>query len=449
MKKIILFAIIINSTLIFAQDWNHSESCNINAMDPDFENLPFRQGAINATLKLDLGSSGCSGTLINRNTSDYDIGYYILTARHCVDDLDFNNDVTVFFNYQSPNGDNLSTEVSNRGITFGQSISLSDNAHQYAHTTKLKLVSWFVWGDIALVEMLTPIPPHFNVTYAGWNPNKFGSTFTLDHLPTEFFGVHHPDGDIKKISGTNNISWLETPIATGCYTITTIIDVLFGWIWGNSVSTSVICNYVDNPWMTVSNWQYGITEGGSSGSGFFFSDNTLIGVLSGLDLENIIDPCDFSITTYGKFHANYSNKKIKNTLNPGNNVWVDLFGVGERRIESYRDLDLPGEVSGGTGHYFPASHYQEVNKISLVAENTISTTKPIKIYPGADYEFVAGESITIGAGFSAEAGCDFTARIATSGTLKSSTATPEQIAISKLQSIDLPIYKKFESEKYE
>jgi hypothetical protein len=442
MKKIIIFTIILNSTILYSQNWGDSEDCHINANNPDYENLPIRQGAISATVKLSIDGF-CTGTLINRNTSDSEVGYYILTARHCVVGLDFNSDHIVYFNYQSPDGEDNSTPISNRGEWSDQSTSLTDNRHEYAHTTRLRLLSWFVWGDLALIEILTPVPPHFNVTYAGWNPSRFGTVISTDHLPTDFYGVHHPAGDIKKISGTNSILWLETPIATGCYTVTTVIDVLFGWIWGNRVSTSVICNYVDNPWMTVADWQYGISEEGSSGSGFFDSYNSLIGVLSGS-----LSTCDFkSTTTYGKLHANYSNQKIKNTLNPSNNVWVDLYGMGERKITRYSDLVLPGET-GVSGHYFPANHYQSENRISLVADNTISTTHPITIYNGADYEFVAGESITLSPGFTAEAGSNFTARIGASASLKSANSSLEQGIIGKMKSIDLPKYKKFEIEKY-
>lgn len=449
MKKYFILSLILFSNLsnLYTQRWGLAEDCHINANDPNYENIPIRSGAISSTVKLFImgtsSNSWSSGTLINRNTSDSDVGYYILTARHCVDEIDLNAEHFIYFNYQSPDADNNSTFPSNTGQIDGQSTSLTDIGHEYFHTSRLRLVSWFAWGDIALLEVLTPIPAHFNVTYAGWNPSRFGTVISTDHLPTNFYGVHHPRGDIKKISGTNSILWLETPIATGCYTITTVIDVLFGWIWGNKVSTSVICNYVDNPWMTVADWQYGISENGSSGSGFFDSYNSLIGVLSGS-----LSTCDFkSTTTYGKLHANYSNQKIKNTLNPSNNVWVDLYGMGERKITRYSDLVLPGET-GVSGHYFPANHYQSENRISLVADNTISTTQPITIYNGADYEFVAGGSITLGPGFSAEAGSNFTARIGTSASLKSANSSLEQGIIGKMKSIDLPKYKKFEIEKY-
>lgn len=449
MKKHLVISLIfcINITSLYSQRWGLAEDCHVNANDPNYNNIPLRSNSISATVKLYIKgtstNSWSSGTLINRNTSDSDVGFYILTAKHCIDEIDLNKEHYIYFNYQSPDGDNESTPVSNRGIVDGQSTSLSDNAHEYFHKSKLRVVSSFTWGDMALLEILTPIPVHFNISYAGWNPSRFGTVISTDHLPTDFYGIHHPRGDIKKISGTNSILWLETPIATGCYTITTVIDVLFGWIWGNKVSTSVICNYVDNPWVTVADWQYGISEHGSSGSGFFDSSNELIGVLSGS-----LSTCDFkSTTTYGKLHANYSNSSIKNTLNPSHNVWVDLYGMSERKITRYTDLVLPGET-GVSGHYFPANHYQSDNNLSLVADNTISTTQPITIYDGADYEFVAGESITLGSGFTAESGSNFTARIGTSASLKSASSSLEQGIIGKMKSIDLPKYKKFEIEKY-
>jgi hypothetical protein len=452
LAQIIIFFSLFNCGI--GQSWGEAEDCHVNVNNPDYQNLPIRQGTISSTVKIRFSDGGeCSGTLINRNTSDGDVGFYLLSARHCVNDIDFGANHTLCFNYQSPDADNESTPPTNRGERNRQSGEILfagttitdtiDDGFEYLHNTQLRLVSWFIWGDITLLEILTPIPPHFNLTYAGWNPSRFGTGISTDHLPTDFYGVHHPRGDIKKISGTNGIVWLETPIATGCYTITTVIDVLFGWIWGNSVSTSVICNYVDNPWMTVPDWQYGISENGSSGSGFFDSNNSLIGVLSGS-----LSTCDFkSTTTYGKLHANYSNAKIKNTLNPSHNVWVDLYGMTERKITRYTDLELPGE-EGVSGHYFPANHYQSENRISLVADNTVTTTQPITIYNGADYEFVAGESIELGPGFTAEVGSNFTARIGSSGSLKSASSTLEQSIIGQLQSIDLPEYKKFEIEKY-
>ena len=388
----------------FGQRFGLSDFCQVNVHDPAFLNIG-RRDVINATVRIQAGGY-CSGTLINRNTGDNDVGFYILTAKHCVDDLNFDNTFTIVFNYQSPDAENNSVPISNRGNSNSQSTSLTDDDHEYRHRTRLRLVGQYTWGDMALLEILTPVPPHFNITYSGWNPSRFNS-FSIGGgpvIPAPIVGIHHPRGDIKKISGIQEYLWLETPIATGCYTITTIIDVLFGWLWGNSVSTSVICNYVDNPWLNVPFYSYGVVQPGSSGSGIFNSFNRNFGVLSGG-----LGTCEFPVLEfYGKLHANYSNANMKNTFNPPNNVWVDLWGMDSRKIDCYDDLELPG-APGVSGEYFPANHYQPSNFIRLASRNSITATQPITVHSGAEYEFTAPNTITLGADFTAQAGSTFTA----------------------------------------
>ncbi|MFV0390669.1 MAG: T9SS type A sorting domain-containing protein [Paludibacteraceae bacterium] len=384
-----------------------ASSNNINVNDPYYQNAN-RKDIVDATFKVSFTNSGwCTGTLINRNTSDENLGYYFLTARHCIytdngmGSFVFypNIDHYLYFNYQSPTADTDSTKPTNRGKFGVQSTTTYANGYEYIHKTKLRLVDKFFWGDFALFEILTPIPPHFNVAYAGWEPRRLGSVFSvpIDPLPSTLVGIHHPRGDIKKISGSNNMLWLENPISSGCYIFTTVIDFLFGWIWSNSASTQVICNYNDNPWLSVI-WNYGLTEDGSSGSGLFGYDNKLIGVLSG------------GLEFYGKLHANYYNASIKNVLNPSNNIWVDHSGLNSRRITEFDNLVLPGG-NYPEAYYFPASHYQSENKIVLQARNNITTDKPITILSDSDYEFIAGGTIELNEGFTVEKGASFTASI--------------------------------------
>jgi hypothetical protein len=276
-----------------------------------------------------------------------------------------------------------------------QSFNLNENKYEYAHISKLRLVDSETWGDFALCEILTPLPPHFNVSYAGWNSslNFSGGIDIMSPCgtPLDYYGIHHPRGDIKKLSTTNDFIKGETPIASGCYVITTVVDVLFGWIWGNSVSTQVICNYVDNPWLTVANWCEGGIENGSSGSGFFDRSGNIIGVLSG----GIFECSGFAgITTYGKFRNNYFRSAVKNTLNPSNELLVDLFGLPSRKITCYNSLTLPG-VEGVSKHYFPASHYQSDNTIVLQALHELTIADSILVHPGADYRFYAGDVINV------------------------------------------------------
>lgn len=451
MKYIILFFCSSLIISVNAQSWLESKECNVNVNDPSQQHL-IRGSAISASVKIRVDNSECSATLINRNTVDAAIGFYILTANHCVDDINFNADQTVYFNYQSPDENNLTTPLSNRGRRDQQTDNLIvTDGYEYHHQTRLRLVNRFVWGDLALIEILTPVPPHFNVTYAGWNPSRFynGIEFGITNpfgLPTKYVSVHHPRGDIKKISGTNLIGWLENPIATGCYTITTIIDVLFGWIWGNSVSTSVICNYMDNPWLQIPLFQYGTTEGGSSGSGIFNQNNQLIGVLSGGFAGCVVPAQEY----FGKLHANYSNASIKNILNPNNDVWVDLFGMNSRKIRCYDALTLPG-APGVSGQYFPANHYQFRNSIVLQSLSDITIVDDITVHAGADYKLRANDNVVVEGNLIVDSSADFAIEIGNVNCFDTNRATvskTEQMVIDRLQQIHLPQHQVFDIEKY-
>ncbi|UTW63135.1 T9SS type A sorting domain-containing protein [bacterium SCSIO 12741] len=428
---------------LHAQGWGESGSCNVNVHDPGYSNNTLlRSRVVNATVKW----AGCTGTLINRNTSDGSVGYYILTAEHCIDGKNMNLEYDIYFNYQSPDASNNSTEPSNRGVTSGQSTNFSQNSRHYHHRSKLRVVGDYKWGDLALLEIVTPVPPHFNFTYAGWLSSRFyNGPFTSTPgvgYPTRYVGVHHPEGDIKKISGVNNILWLENPVATHCYTITRVIDVLFGWIWQRRTVTTVICRYVDNPWMVVPNFSYGVVEPGSSGSGMFNTFNREIGVLSGGASQ-----CGFPLLeSYGKLYSNYGNRDIRSALNPNYDPWVDLLGLPDRKVTCYHSLNLPGGAPGSTGYYFPAKDYGPNNKVLLRAQTNINTTEDIIIFEDADYEFVAGNGITLGKGFHAKNQSNFRASIAPCTPQMKST--PEQRAMDKLDQIELPESKQFDITQY-
>lgn len=312
-----------------AQSFGDSESCNVNAQDNgNMYAQQYRISPREATFKLiysDINGDlwNCTGTLINRHTSDAEVGFYFLTARHCSYNINYNEVQTLCFNYQSPDGFSSNTANSNEGHDYVQSGRdfynlniLETEGYEYLHKSKLRLVQEYAWGDFALLEILTPVPPHFNISFAGWNPSLFHNGVTIG-TPSSYFdpyiSIHHPKGDIKKVSTTSYIHWNENPVATDCYTITTVINVLFGWIWGNQVSTQVICNWLDNPYFTVFGWQHGITQTGSSGSGMFNRNNNQIGVLS-FGPENFCNVGNFD--NYGKLRSQYSKQSIKNILNP-------------------------------------------------------------------------------------------------------------------------------------
>jgi hypothetical protein len=390
-----------------AQSWNESAACHINARTSDTR-FADRSESVDATFRwrvffLDGTATECTAVLMNREVSQDELGYYFSTARHCIHynnvdlggpDINFNELHQFTFHYQSPNGDNAATKSSNRGEDEGQSIALNDNRFEYFHLSKVELVEESIMADYALFRMVTPPPPHFNLYHAGWHPSSSGipPNLTLINPCGQWHGYvlpNHPRGDVKKINGA---AALQNPTALTyvvCNVVTTVIDVLFGWLWGNSSSTQSICSYTDFPWYTVEWCDHGI-EGGSSGSPLFNSNNRYIGPLSGIG-----SPCAGWVpTTIGKFKNVYPFASIKNTLNPSHNLGVDLWGINGRRISCYTNLELPGSQQQTT-YYFPANHYQSENRIQLRAQEQITVVAPIKILNGAHYEFLAGNSIDI------------------------------------------------------
>jgi hypothetical protein len=121
-----------------------AQPCNINVNDPSKLN-DGRHDIIGATFRIILlqdgsNSSGCTGTLVNRNTSDADVGFYFIIAKHCLNDIDLNEQHYLSFNYQSPNANNNSVPLSNQGLVPEQSNNAVPNGYEYLHRSKLELI---------------------------------------------------------------------------------------------------------------------------------------------------------------------------------------------------------------------------------------------------------------------------------------------------------------------
>ena len=117
------------------------------------------------------GNGGvCSGAVIN-NTA-FDLTPYILYAAHC----NSGGSNVVYFNYQSNscNGNN------------------SGNYNTMSGTQNLA-VGNFNNNDYALIRLNNDIPSSYNTYYAGWNRSS-------SNPGNNVIGIHHADGDIKKIS---------------------------------------------------------------------------------------------------------------------------------------------------------------------------------------------------------------------------------------------------------
>ncbi|MCA9783233.1 MAG: hypothetical protein KC518_06590 [Candidatus Cloacimonetes bacterium] len=233
------------------RNFGDSGSCNNNVVCP--EGAPWANEIRSVGMLLEGGFRYCSGAMIN-NTADNGRQLF-LSANHCTPGA---NDI-IMFNYNSPTCANANgpTNMTVQGLTQLSNGSASD-----------------YW----LVEVVETIPQSYGVYLAGWD-----ATGTV---PPSTVGIHHPSGDVKKITFDNNSPGISA--------------------YGGGSGT--------NHWH-IFNWEDGTTEGGSSGSPLFNNNHQIIGQLHGgtASCSNNID--DY----YGRLSVSYS-AGAGTYLNPGGGI---------------------------------------------------------------------------------------------------------------------------------
>ncbi len=255
-------------------------SCNVDVnceLAEDWESLK------NSVCRIFIdGTEACTGTLVNNTSKDQKP--YILTANHCYRDHINGEENSVFlFNYESPYCGNLDGDISN---------SISGGIYR-ANDDSL---------DFRLVEITIPPPPEFRPYYAGWDNSG--------DIPTSEVAIHHPQGDIKKIS----------------------ID------YDSPIIDSFNHRYVPDAFWRTLRWDEGTTEFGSSGCGYFNQDHQLIGTLTGgaASCSNSIDDYFSRFDIYWDYHDE-QERQIKHWLDPVNTGILSLEG-----LEPYDGMDLCG-----------------------------------------------------------------------------------------------------------
>jgi hypothetical protein len=271
-----------------------SGKCEVNVNCPegtDWQDQ--KRGVTRIYVKREGHAYWCSGSLLN-NTKIDNIPY-ILTANHCgYNSTEKELEQWVFyFNYESPE---CSTTYQVKQLSLAGATLKAHSGDQLTSGS-----------DFYLIRMFDNIPDSFHVYYNGWSRSTGSSPSGV--------GIHHPGGDLKKISTYNkpleSSSWMGNPGSTH-------------WevVWAQTVSG------------------HGVTEGGSSGSPLFDVHKRIVGLLSGgesaCDSGSLNRP-DF----YGKFYwawesdGNDSTGRLKDWLDPGSTDLPFLDG-------HYKDIPDPG-----------------------------------------------------------------------------------------------------------
>lgn len=268
-------------------DFLGSGSCNINVNCP--EGYDWQQDKKSVAMILTgSGIRWCSGSLINNVRQDFTP--YFLTANHCLSGY---ANWIFMFNYECP-----TCPTTANGPTW---MTTSGSVLRATHS----------YSDFALVEMLEAPPESYDVYFAGWSNINTPSDSTV--------AIHHPSGDVKKISFNND------PV----------------------VSTNYYTTSGTTHWM-VNNWELGTTEGGSSGSPLLDVNHRIIGQLHGGEAScSVIGP-----DWYGKFAVSWNNYpdsqyQLKHWLDPDNTGAATLDGISPIGLFAEADTtvgDVPLQV---------------------------------------------------------------------------------------------------------
>jgi len=279
----------------------HTETLDFGGSDPCEVNVNCSEGNAWQDIKKGVarifvvagGSGGwCTGSLVNN--TNLNCTPYFLTAFHCGEGSstsNFNNYV-FYFNFEASGCSNPSSQ---------SSVTSSAN---YFSVTGCSVVSSSNNGgssssDFMLVQFNANIPSQHTskVYYNGWNRSVI-ATVTTDGV-----GIHHPSGDIKKISTyTSNLTTTAWGSATGSH---------YNVFWAATTNG------------------HGVTEPGSSGSPLFNAQGQIVGTLTGgLSSCNNLGASD----QYGKvsYHWNSNgtanNRRLDIHLDPAGNGSATSLG---------------------------------------------------------------------------------------------------------------------------
>jgi len=263
-------------------------TCEVNVIcSPEGDNWQDeKKGVCKIDIKNGSNWFNCTGSLVN-NTSQ-DCTPYVLLADHChyyngsySSSSDYNSWI-FYFHYEAStcSGTSSSGTLTKTGCTLKAHDTYGSNDDG---------------SDFCLVQINSAISSSYNVYYNGWDRNNTASSSGV--------GIHHPDGDIMKIS-----------------TYTTALS---------SVNVGGTGTHWLVYWAATTNG-HGVTEGGSSGSPIFNSTGKIVGTLTG-GTSYCTSPN--SPDYYGKVYYHWdqngttADKRLKDWLDPTNTGATTLAGI--------------------------------------------------------------------------------------------------------------------------
>ncbi len=305
-------------------------------------------GICRIVMVLEEGIGYCTGNLMNNTAQDQ--RPFILTGFHCQDGFTPLYDLWRFdFNFESPGcgNENLSPSFqSMSGCT--QRAGSRDN-------------------DMLLLELLASIPSSYRVYFLGWDRTANG--------PNMSFNIHHPLGDVKKI--------------THFYRPATILSSPINW--NNDVQTPA------NHHFSV-RFNDGTFESGSSGSALFNMDGRVVGHLHGGDAS-----CESTLGYFSRFSMSWTGGEAQeNRLSD----WLDPLGTEATTLDGLTPAyntggTISGYVQTSDGRGIPGV---TVQLVGIIGSSTVTNSDGAFIFNNVpfanNYEIVLAKTGNIRNGLS-------------------------------------------------
>jgi len=240
----------------------------------------------------------CTGTLLDNIAKDFTP--YFLTANRCISTERVARTLEVYWFYKTPSCNGTPPNLDDVPRSIGAKYLTGMNESDMT--------------DFTLLQILGAVPR--NLTWAGWttvNPST-GDSVT---------GIHHPDGDYRRISFGNITESSET-----------------------------------NYWSV--DWSSGVTETGSTGSAIWNSSHQIVGQLSG---GNSSCSDTNGEDRYGKFSESYPFMQ------------GFLQGGADDTLEDNDTRDTAGLISAGSySNLVVKIHDEDWYKVNVPANTCISIT---------------------------------------------------------------------------
>jgi lysyl endopeptidase len=284
----------------------------------------------NSVALIIMGGGSCTGSLVN-NTSGTIIPYF-LSAKHC----GTSTGGWVFrFRWESPESE-ADCGTSAPSVDGPQNMTIN-GATMRSNSSN---------SDFVLAELNTAPDPAWGIYYAGWDRSGVPAT--------QLTCIHHPAGDVKKISRDEDDAVEST--------------------WSGTSANS--------HWR-VPSWDQGVTEGGSSGSPLFDQNKRVVGQLHGGASYCLASPSNMW-DDYGQFAVSWTGggtdaTRLSNWLDPSDSDPLFIDGIDPAALAVALDASL-NYVSGASNNICGST----VSPVITIGNSGTSTLTMITIQYGFD-----------------------------------------------------------------